>query len=256
MKKRTINRYLKTALPLLSLAFWLGLWWILATIVDNSYFLPSPSDTLKALFGLFGSMRFYRVVLASLLRVLLGLSLGIIGGVILAALCHSLPILKSFISPVVTLIKAMPVAAFIIILWISMRGSALTVFIGFMMVMPIIYQNTLESFSSLDKGLLECAFVFELSRLRKLRLLVFPTFLSYFTPALITSIGLAFKSQIAAEIIAYTKGSIGQYISDAKYNLNTPEVFAWALVIVAFSILLESLTKFLLRRTGRYAKGQ
>ena len=60
--------------------------------------------------------------------------------------------------------------------------------------------------------------------------------------------GLAWKAEIAAEIIAYTKKSIGQGINDAKYNMDTPTVFAWTLLIILFSILLELGTKKLLRR--------
>ena len=217
-------------------------------IVNNSYFLPSPIETFISLCGLLGSISFYKVAALSLLRVLLGLTLGVIIGASLAVLSHRFSSVRSLISPVVSVIKAMPVATFIIILWITLRGSALSIFIGFMMVMPIIYQNLLDGYDSIDKSLYEVTEVFEFSRVKRFRLLTFPTLFSYFCPALITSIGLAFKSQIAAEIIAYTKDSIGQFIFDAKYDLQTDRVFAWASVIVSFSIILEFATKKLLRR--------
>ena len=116
------------------------------------------------------------------------------------------------------------------------------------MVMPIIYQNLLEGYDSIDKNLLELTFVFKFSRIKRFRLLTLPTLLSYFSPAVITSIGLAFKSQIAAEIIAYTNHSIGQYIYDANFALDTPTVFAWAFVIVCFSIGLEVVCRKMLGR--------
>ena len=124
----------------------------------------------------------------------------------------------------------------------------LTVFIGFIMVMPIIFQNVLAGLDALDNNLKEVAKVFELTTLQKLRILFFPSIRSYLFPAIITSVGLAFKSQIAAEIIAYTNNSIGQYIYDANYGLNTDVVFAWATVIVVFSISLESLCRLILGR--------
>ncbi len=248
MSKRTIDLTKEAALGITVFIFWIAVWAIGALIVGDSYFLPSPLDTLKALFLLLKEAYFYKVILASLLRVLLGLFLGVSVGVLLATLCNLSSTLRSFVSPIISIFKAMPVATFILILWVIMWGSKLTVFIGFMMVLPIIYQNTLDGFDSIDKGLREAAVIYELSFFKKLRLLYFPTILSYLAPALVTSIGLAFKSQIAAEIIAYTHNSIGQYIFDANYNLNTEKVFAWAVVIVIFSISLESLTKFLVRR--------
>jgi NitT/TauT family transport system permease protein len=116
------------------------------------------------------------------------------------------------------------------------------------MVMPIIFQNVLAGLDSIDKELIEVTRVFKFTLSKKLKILVFPSLRSYLFPAIITSVGLAFKSQIAAEIIAYTKNSIGQYIYDANYGLNTDVVFAWAVVIVSFSITLEAACRLLLRR--------
>lgn len=248
------NNLLKKILaPLGVLVFWLFVWQVFSLIVNDGYLLPSPIEVLTALIGLFGKASFYRVVLFSLLRVLLGLVIGILGGLILAFGCHHSSILRRLLTPIISIIKAMPVATFILILWITLRGSALTVFIGFIMVMPIIFQNTLEGLDSLSTELDELTRVFEFGFIKRLRVFVFPSLLPYLSAAIITSVGLAFKSQIAAEIIAYTKNSIGQYIYDANFGLQTDLVFAWAAVIVSFSIGLESLCRGLLRRVKNYA---
>ena len=228
--------------------FWVAVWWLLSLIVDNSYLLPSPVDTFAALFSLLRQASFYKVVFLSFCRVVAALVLGVTVGTLFAFLCHKLPPARELISPIISIIKAMPVATFILLLWLTLRGSSLTVFIGFIMVMPIVYQNVLTGLDSIDKDLREVAAVFEFDTAKKLRLLVFPAILPYFAAALITSVGLTFKSQIAAEIIAYTKNSIGQHIYDANFGLNTNVVFAWATVIVIFSISLEKLTKYLLKR--------
>ena len=243
------SNFLKETLyRLLAAFFWILVWWVAALIVGNGYFLPSPVDTVLALFSLLSEAEFYTVVLFSILRVLCGLGLGVAVGSLLAAASHHLPFVRRLVCPVISVFKAMPVATFIIILWITLRGSLLSIFIGFMMVMPIIFQNLLDGYDSIDKTLLEVTRAYEFSAFKRFRLLTLPTLLAFFAPALITSIGLAFKSQIAAEIIAYTNESIGQYIFDSKYNGQHDKVFAWALVIVTVSILLEYLTKKLLWR--------
>ncbi len=224
------------------------MWWIFAILVNDSYLLPSPLITFSALLDLFGKAGFYKVVFLTFLRVLAGLMSGIFFGVALAFLCHRVAIIRSLVTPVVSILKAMPVATFILLLWVTLRGSALTIFIGFIMVMPIIFQNTLAGLDSIDKDLIEVTEIFRFGVIKKLRILIFPSLKSYLFPAIITSVGLAFKSQIAAEIIAYTKNSIGQYIYDANFGLNTDVVFAWAVVIVAFSIGIESLCRLLLGR--------
>ena len=245
---RSNKRLAKPLTAILVFLFWISIWWLAALIVGDEYFLPSPIDTLLSLIGLFGQKSFYKVVFLSLVRVLSGLIFGTAVGMILAFVCHRFKAIRSLVSPIISILKAMPVATFILLLWITLRGSALTIFIGFIMVMPIIFQNTTAGLDSIDKDLIEVTKVFGFGFIKKLKLLILPSLKSYIFPAVITSVGLAFKSQIAAEIIAYTKNSIGQYIYDANYSLNTGLVFAWAVVIVSFSIGLENICRYLLRR--------
>ena len=96
--------------------------------------------------------------------------------------------------------------------------------------------------------LIELSEVFEFSRLKKFRLITLPSIERFLIPAVITASGFAWKAEIAAEIIAYTKNSIGQGINDAKYYMDTPTIFAWTVVIIALSISLEAITAYVMRR--------
>ena len=245
---RSKSKLVKPLSLLLVFAFWIGVWWIAALIVSDGYHLPSPKDTFLAMIYLFGQKSFYKVVLCSLLRVLAGLCSGTVAGTLLAFVCHKFALIRSLVSPIISIVKAMPVATFILLIYYTIRGDAQTIFIGFIMVTPIIYQNLLSGLDSIDKNLTEITEIFGFSFAKKLKLLIFPSLRSYLFPAMITSVGLAFKSQIAAEIIAYTANSIGQFIYDANFGLRTDLVFAWAAVIVSLSIGLERLCKYLLGR--------
>ena len=245
MKNKTVITVARYLVPLL---FWIAVWQLLSLAVNNSYFLPSVGETFSSLFVLIRSKYFFKVVLYTLLRVILGLALGTLLGIILAFLSNTFTILRSLITPLMSIIKSTPVATFIIILWVMMSGDALAIFIAVLMVMPIIWQNTLDGFKSIDKELLEVCTVYEFSSVKKLRILIFPSLKRFLIPAIITSTGLAWKSEIAAEIIAYTKNSIGQYINDAKYFFDTSSVFAWTIIIIIMSISLEMITKYLLGR--------
>ena len=233
------------------LLFWIGVWYLASFLVDSVLLLPTPHDTLFALLELLCTPEFYNAVLSTLLRVALGLFFGIAAGVILAFLSYKFVFLKNVLSPAISVIRATPVASFIVLLWVLLSGNTLTVLVAFLMVMPIIWQNTLDGFSSVPTELIEVADVFEFSFKRRFKVLILPVISNYIFPALITSVGLAWKSEIAAEIIAYTKNSIGMYINDAKTFLMTPTVFAWTAIIVIMSILLEIAIRALLRRIKR-----
>jgi len=223
-------------------------WYLGALLVDNLFLLPTPKSTLTALFELMRDAKFYRVILYSLVRIITGVIIGALFGVVFAFISYKIPLVKKLFSPLVSIVKATPVVAFITLLWIIMSGNVLTVFIAFLMVVPIIWQNLIEGLDAIPKELSEVCDIFEFSHRKRIRFLALPVLMNYFFPALVTSIGLAFKAEIATEIITYTKNSIGQNISDARYFLLSDVVFAWVAVIIAFSILLEALTKKILGR--------
>jgi len=116
------------------------------------------------------------------------------------------------------------------------------------MVMPLIWQNLMNGYEAIDPALCEVSRVFGFSRMKHLKLIVLPTLYRYFVPAVLTSVGLAWKSGIAAEIIAYTKNSIGEGIFNAKTFFEGDVMLAWTLTVVIISLSLEYLVKLLTRR--------
>ena len=61
-------------------------------------------------------------------------------------------------------------------------------------------------------------------------------------------LGLCWKAGVAAEVIGLPDGSIGERLYEAKVYLNTPDLFAWTVVIVLVSLVFEKLFLFLLDR--------
>ncbi len=239
---------LKAAKIILPIVFWLLIWQALAIIIDRPFLVPTIPETFTALINILIGKRFFKVILFSLLRIITGLFLGIAVGIILSFVSYKIEAVNLLLIPLISVIKSTPVATFIVILWIMLSANALTVVVAFLMVMPIIWQNLMDGYKSIDKDLSEVCDVFEFSFLKRMRVLIFPALMKYLIPGIITATGLAWKAEIAAEIIAYTKNSIGQEINDAKYFYETPTVFAWTFVIMVMSITLEKLAKYLLGR--------
>lgn len=249
------NKLKDFSVSVFSVFVWIAVWQIAAVIIDHPYFLPSVSDTFSALIVLMQRAEFYQTVFLTIFRVLLGLLIGVLLGVSLAILSHHIKFIRILLTPLVSVIKATPVASFIVLLWILLSADAIAVVVAVMMVMPIIWQNILDAYASIDKETEEMCQAYEFSKMKKFKLLTLPTLLKFFIPSLITSIGLAWKSEIAAEIIAYTTNSIGKYINDAKYNLHTSEVFAWTLVVIILSIIFENLARRLLVALTKRRRG-
>ena len=132
------------------------------------------------------------------------------------------------------------------LVWVPSRN--LSVVISFLMVAPIVYQNVLGGISNMDHKLTEMADVFQVPFARRLRYLYLPQVAPFFRSACAVGLGLCWKSGVAAEVIGLPDGSIGERLYEAKVYLDTPDLFAWTLVIVLVSIAFEKLFLFLLDR--------
>ena len=98
------------------------------------------------------------------------------------------------------------------------------------------------------------AMVFRLSRGKRLRSIYLPSVMSYFTGALTSGIGLAWKAGIAAEVICVTRDSIGKGLFQSKIYLETEDLFAWTAVVIVLSLILENALVALINAVTRRRK--
>lgn len=249
MKNKKLRAILiRIGITLISVLVWLAVWQTIAAIINKEAFLAGIPKTMSALISMLITLDFWKTLLFSLLRIIYGFIFGVAAGTLLAALCHACPPINTFISLGMSVIKATPVASIIMIIWIFVGSDSVPSVIALLMVTPIIWQNLTDGFKSINKDLTEVADAFELSHAKRFKLIILPSLLNYFVPALLTSISLAWKSGIAAEIIAGTRDSIGEYIKSNKNTFDSDYMLAWTLVVILISLAFEQLIKFLSRR--------
>lgn len=232
------------------LLLWLAVWQALSLIVSHELIIPSPLNTLKALLSLAETNEFYLSVAFSLLRIVCGFALGVITGFLCGILSYKSHLFKEITAPIVQLVKAVPVASFIILAFFWFKSTTLPIFIAFLMVLPIIWSSTETALSGIDRKYIEMGQVFRLTRVQiffKIQLpLIFPTFIS----SALTALGFAWKSGVAAEVIAKPLNSLGGMLEQSKTHLEIAEVFALTAVVAMLSLLLEVTLKKLF---GRYS---
>ncbi len=238
--RRIIRNILATAAAL-------ALWQAAAMLLDQKILLASPIEVAIKLFKLPSEGGFVSSVLFSLGRILGGFALGVLLGTLLAALAARYSLLETLFKPYMTTVKSVPVASFVVIALIWLSSSGLSVFISFLMVLPIVYTNILTGLKAADSRLSEAADVFKMSPLRRLIYIRLPALKSYVISSCSVSLGLAWKAGTAAEIIGIPEGSIGERLYQAKLYLATDELLAWTVVIVGCSFICEKLTVRLIK---------
>ncbi len=233
---------------LIAFLFWIAVWHFAAIGVGKPLLLPSPVTVGKRMAELLATADFYRITAVSVRNVLLGFCIAVCCGTVLSLATSHGSFLRTLIFPVMTVIKATPVASFIILAMIWIGSARVPVFITFLIVLPIVWSDLDTGFSKVDPMLLQVASVYRFSFWKRMRIVVIPSVKPYFFSAMRTSVGLAWKAGIAAEIIAMPKSSIGTEIGEAKLYIDTPTMFAWTAIVILLSLLIEIIVTALFQK--------
>ncbi len=223
------------------------LWQLLAMKLDQKLLLATPVDVAKTLGVLVKSQEFYSAIAYSMGRILLGLLIGAAVGTACALLAGRWHFMEVLFWPYFSAMKATPVASIVILCLVWLSSRRLSVFIVFLVVTPVIYTNILAGIKNLDLKMKDMARVFGINGLRRLLYVYLPELKTYIIAAFALATGMAFKAGIAAEVIGTPGGSVGKMLYNAKVYLETPELFAWTLVIIALSVVVEQVIMTLIR---------
>ena len=215
------------------------LWQLLAMKLDQKLLLATPVDVAKTLGVLVKSQEFYSAIAYSMGRILIGLLIGAAVGIACALLAGRWHFMEVLFWPYFSAMKATPVASIVILCLVWLSGRRLSVFIVFLVVTPVIYTNILAGIKNLDPKMKDMARVFGINGLRRLLYVYLPELKTYIIAAFALATGMAFKAGIAAEVIGTPGGSVGKMLYNAKVYLETPELFAWTLVIIVLSVVVE-----------------
>ena len=237
---------------LLCFAFWIGIWYIAAAALGKAVILPMPHDVAKRLIALAGTKDFVLTCLRSLGSVFAGIFFGMAFGSVLAVLSHFVPVVKTLASPMLSVVKATPVASFIILLLFLVNKTAVPPIATSLIVMPIVYSNVTKGFSSVPREKSEAARIYLFDAVKKWKYCYLPCIMPYFAAACRSAVGMAWKAGIAAEVICSPKGTIGSALYNAKIYLESEDMFAWTAAVIILSIVIEKLIVNLI--LGRFEK--
>lgn len=227
--------------------FWIVLWQLAAMRLGQEILLASPVSVMGKLIELVQTAEFWKSVWFSFGRIAAGFTLALLLGVLLAAASYGYSLVETLLKPLTAVMKSAPVASIIILCLIWIPSKNLSVFISFLMVFPVIYANVLEGLRQTDRKLLEMAEVFGVGLGKKICYIYLSEVLPYLLAACSLGLGMCWKAGVAAEVIGVPDGSIGEKLYNAKIYLNTPDLFAWTVVIILISVLLERCVLALLR---------
>ena len=240
LQKKSVQ---KTAAVLLALF----VWQIGAMLLADELVLVSPVKVLLRLFTIWQVKGFFLAIGNSLMRIALGFFIALVLGTLLAVAAGRFSWLETLLFPYVAVVKAVPVVSFIVLAYLWMSSRTIAIFISFLIVLPTVYTGLLSGIKARDGKLEEMADVFGISAKKRFLYLRLPNLAPYITSAVSLGAGLAWKSGIAAEIIAVSSNSIGGMLYNASLGMQNVDLFAWTTILVLLSIAFEKLLTFSLK---------
>ena len=238
---------------LLPIAVWVLVWQIAALIVNKALLIPGPADVFIRLKELAVTAMFWKTAGMTLLRILIGLVIGTAAGCALAVLTKCFAIADTILSPAIRLVRATPVASFIILILLWFAKSKVPAVVSCLVVIPIVWENVCAGISGTDPLLLEMAHAYSFGRLKTWRYIYIPSIKPFLLSGVSNALGLAWKSGVAAEVLCSPKLAIGTQIYNSKLYLETAELFAWTIIVIILSMIFEKILKGLI--TGELFRG-
>lgn len=213
--------------------------WALAAARMPSFVLPGPGKVWQALVALTQTPSFahdigmttYRVAVGFLLAALIGTPLGL-------ALGSSRALARIF-EPLLAVMNTVSSAIWAVfaIIWFGI-SNATTIFVVFMTAMPLILTNVWQGARNVDKQWVDLARSLRFSPSRILFRIHLPSILPYFFSGARLAFGFGWRVSLVAETLGSSDG-IGYRLRQAADLVQTDQVFAWTLLLVALMLALE-----------------
>lgn len=245
------NKFIQNTIKfVLVTVFWIVIWEAAHLLVSENLqlFLPSPFAVFSCWAKLIFTFGYWKATFATIGRIFAGFAIGAIVGILSGIFTATLGIADTLLSPILRIIRVVPVVSFVILAFLFINVDALPIFISFLMVVPLVWQTVHDGLKSADVSLEEMGKVFGLNSFAILFRIKLPELTAEIISVVVSGLGFAWKSGIAAEVICTPMISLGKSIYRAKGNLDFSEVYAVTLTVVVLSLLFETALKSLCRR--------
>ena len=254
MHKMNIKRekILNLILPILTAVVLVVVWAVTALKLDNEYILPTISQTFSEFFALLKSAEFYRSLGGTLVRSLVAFLISFFSAFILVVLSIKVKGLKSAIAPIISIARALPTIAVVLVLLLWTNSKIAPVIVTMLVVFPTLYTHLESAFLSLDKTVSEAGRVDGADEKNVLFRIELPCIMPSVYSAIGSGISLNFKLMVAAEVISQTATSLGYMLNTSKVYFEIARMFAVVCVAVILGVIIESVFNHLSRKSAEW----
>jgi len=238
----------------MSCVFFIILWQLIAVIINNDVYIPRIQQGIEAIKIILNEQNFLKVIFSSFYRTMFSYLLALIFSMILGVLATVCPFFQYVMQPINSFGKTIPTMVLVVLSLVWFDKDKTPFVVGFAITFPILYEGIRNGLMQIDKKIIDMTKIYEVSLKDKIRKIYLPVMKFYFMSIFVSTFSLTFKTVIAGEVHGQPKFGIGSQIQLEKVNFNTSGIFAWIVIIVIISVVLEIINKLFKEKTYRWIK--
>jgi sulfonate transport system permease protein len=243
---------IKAVLPVIAVLLWQAGsswgWWPAAV-------LPSPVSVARTFGTLTSNGKLPHALLASLKRVVIGGSIGVVAGVAFGVACGLWRRAEQAVDPTLQMLRTLPFLVLLplFIVWFGIGELPKMIIIAMGTMFPM-YLNTFSGIRNVDSRLVEMARTYQLSRSQLIRKVVLPGALPSVLTGLRYAMGVSWLALVVAEQINPRNG-LGYLIYNAQEFFEANILLVVIVVYAALGLGTDTAVRLLERWLLRWQRG-
>lgn len=226
-------------LSIISKILIIGIWILLSRIIDNEVIFPTIKSTFFSLIDIIKNPNFLIIIGYSILRSLIGFIISLLLAVVIGILSSISKTIYHLMLPIINFLSSVPTMAIIILALIWLNNEFVPIFVGFIMVFPILYETVLKGILNIDNNIISMAQIYKVDKSTLIKDIYIPSIFISLSNVFSSTLGINLKMVIAGEVLSQPKYAIGSNLQLQKMCLNTSGVFAWIIIILLIAKLFE-----------------
>lgn len=236
---------------IITIVFIVVLWQLIALLKNNEFIIPYPIHVIDAMIQQVFSKSFYKTLLYTIARAIIGLNISFIFGIIMAYISYKYKIIKEMFYPLLLLIRSIPNISYILIVLIIFSRTNAVIIILFLILFPIIYTNIYSALKNIDLSFKDVLQIYPEKEWYCVRKVYLPLLKPTIEASLLSGISLAFKVGVMAEIIGGMQIGIGRELNLCRLNFDMVGMFAWTGWMILLLLCMDQIIKVLMNRNKK-----
>lgn len=210
-------------LSIISKIIIIGFWILLSKLIDNEIIFPTIKTTLISLMDIIKGPNFINIIKYSLIRSLFGFLISLSLAIFIGILSSISKVIYNVMVPIIDFLSSVPTMAIIILALIWLNNEFAPMFVGFIMVFPILYETVINGILNVNKNIIDMAQLYKVDKITIIKDIYLPSIFINLSLIFTSTLGINLKMVIAGEALSQPKYGIGSNLQLQKTYLNTSE---------------------------------